>query len=35
MTLVEDLDAPHIPFKKRDPERKRKIFKLFQFSKGL
>ena len=29
MTLVEDLDASHIPFKKRDPDRKRKILELF------
>ena len=29
MTLVEDLDAPNIPFKKGDLERKRKILELF------
>ena len=29
MTLVEDLDASHIPFKKRDPDRKRMILELF------
>ena len=29
MTLVEDLDESHIPFKKGDPQRKRKILELF------
>ena len=29
MALVEDLEASHIPFKKGDSERKRKILELF------